>query len=167
MTGSDGDRCFAGKRNSEISLHRMVARTLDFGVQRDQAADGGDCGLGLAVESVSIALIASADALVDDHRNLVVVRSMDADRAMIIKDLEAGAGREVALEVVVEAIGFPKQILKILVVDSHVVANLAPVKTRRLSCDQPEENDDDDQKNSSPANAWRPWAVPQGSLVLA
>src|SRR5260370_13692454 len=166
MTGSDGDRCFAGKRNSEISLHRMVARALDLGVQRDQAADGGNCGLGLAVEFVGIALIASADALVDDHRNLVVVRSMDADRAMIIKDLEAGTGGEVAIEMVVEAIGFPKQILKILVVDSHVVANLAPVKMRRLSCDQAEENDDDDQKNSCGANAGRACTFTQGRLIL-
>src|ERR1700730_19414311 len=125
----------------------MVARALDLGVQRDQAADDSNCGLGLAVEFVGIALIASADALVDNHRNLVVVRSMDADRAMIINYLEAGAGREVALQMVVEVIGFPEQILKILVVDSHVVANLAPVKTRRLSRDQPEENDNDDQKN--------------------
>src|ERR1700730_19151164 len=144
----------------------MVARALDLGVQRDQAADASNCGLGLAVEFVGIALIARADALVDDHRDLVVVRSMDADRAMIIHYLEAGAGREVALEMVFEVIGFPKQILKILVVDSHVVANLAPVKTRRLSCDQPEENDDDDQKNSSGANAARACAFTQGRLIL-
>src|SRR4030088_1478003 len=67
---------------------------------------------------------------------------------------------------VVEAKWFPKKILKILVVDSHVVANLAPIKTRRLSCDQPEENDDDDQENSSGANAGRACAVTQGRLIL-
>src|SRR6202047_361621 len=144
----------------------MVARALDLGVQRHQAAECSNCGLGLAVEFVGVALIASADALVDDYRNLVVVRSMHADRAMIIKHLEAGAGGEVALEMAVEVIGFPKQILKILVVDSHVVANLAPVKTRRLSCDQPEENDDDDQKNSSSANAGRAGAFTLGCLIL-
>src|SRR5258708_35561382 len=144
----------------------MVARALDPVVQCAQAADGSNCGLGLAVEFVGIALIASAYALVDDHRNPVVVRSMDTDRAMIINYLEAGTGREVALQMVVEAIGFPKQILKILVVDSHVVANLAPVKTRRLSCDQPEENDDDDQKNSFGTNTGRAGAFAQGRLIL-
>src|SRR4029077_12900636 len=102
----------------------MVTRALDLGVQRDQAADGGNCGLGLAVEFVGIALIASADALVDDYRNLVVVRSMDADRAVIIKHLEAGAGREVALEMVVEAIGLPEPALQLPVVHYHVCATL-------------------------------------------
>ena len=51
---SNRDRSFARQGNIEIHFDRMIARSLGFGVDRNQASDGGNCGLGFVVVLVGV-----------------------------------------------------------------------------------------------------------------
>src|SRR5579871_3405618 len=130
----------------------MIARTFDFRVDGDKAADGGDGRLGFAVVLVGIALILSRDALADDDRNVVVVGRMNTDGAVIIDHLEAGARGETLFQVIVEVVTLPKDIGKITVVDVDFVLNSRPVDALQLSGDQSKDDDHDGKENSADAD---------------
>ena len=144
----------------------MVASGVHFGIEGDQAADGGQGGLGLGIELVGSGLVIGADALAHRDSDLIVVGGVDADRAMIIHDLKAGPGGEVLLEMVVEVEGIAEDVVDVFVVDAHVVANLAPVESVGLGGHQAADHDDDNQQNAARADAARGGAFTLGLLIL-
>src|SRR5258708_13807568 len=144
----------------------MVACTLDLGVQRDQAANCGESGLGLLVVLVSVVLIVSANALTNDYGDLVVVRGVHAHRTVIVDYFKTGAGREVLLQMVVEIEGLAENVIEIVIVNVDLVANARPVEACRLGRDQSGHNNDYDQKYSGSANPWSRGSLPLRLLVL-
>ena len=82
----------------------MIAGGFRIGIDRDQPADRGDGGLGLGVVLVGVVLVVGANALADNHGDLVVIGGMNTDRAVSVDDLQAGARREILLEMVVEVV---------------------------------------------------------------
>ena len=112
------------------------------------------CGLRLLIVLIGVALVFRAHAFADYDCDFVVVGDADAHRAVLVIDAQAGdGGRYVLFEVIIEVVGLAEDVIKIAVVDVHVVADFAPVEARGLGGDESADHDDDDQKNSTRANA--------------
>ena len=156
-----------GNGNIQIALHGVIAGGLSLGVERQQPSGGGDGRLGFRVVLVGVTLALGADALADSDGNFVVVGEADADRAVIVVDAQAGNGwRQILFEVVVEVEGLAEDVIQVVVVDVHVVADLAPVETRGLGGHESEDDDEDDEKDSSGADAARGHAIALRLLIL-
>ena len=109
VPGTDRDRHFTRQGNVEIGFDRMIARGFGLGVERDQAADGGNRGLGFAVVFVGVALAFAAHALADHHGDLVVVGGVHADCPVRVDDLQAGSGGEGLFEMIVKVVALPEK----------------------------------------------------------
>src|SRR5258708_37862875 len=122
----------------------MIAGGLGLRIQRQQSSSGGKGGLCLCVVFVGIVLAFGAHVLADRDRNFLVVGEADPDRAMIVIDTQAGAcGRKVLVEGVGEVISLAENIIEIVVIEVHVVAEFTPVEARGLGGDESADNDED------------------------
>src|ERR1700693_235776 len=96
---NDGDLRFARQGNIEIGCDGVFSRRVGLGIERHQAADGGEGGLGLVVVLVGVVLIVGTHALADDDRDFVVVGGVYADCAVSVEYFEAGSRGGILLEV--------------------------------------------------------------------
>src|ERR1700694_369142 len=158
--GNDGDWRFARHRNVEVGFDGMISGGLGLGIDRNQATDRRNSGLGFMVILVGVVLIVGANALADHYRNLVIVGSVNADRPVRVNDLDAGARREVLLEMIVEVVAMTENVAEVAVVEVELVMQTGPVHVLDLGRDQSENHDHDDQDHAPSADS-------RGTITLA
>src|ERR1700692_4742596 len=143
--------------NIHVGGHALVAGPLRTRVQRDNLISGNDDGFRLAVVVVGILLFLRTDLLSHRHLHRLAIGHIDRDGAAIVIDVQAAARRNVLAQfVAIVESGTAKNFVQSLIVaELYVFADVLPVQTRRLGCDQSGNDDEQHQENASNPNAAR------------
>ena len=161
----DHQRCLTRDEDVHVGNHFMSASAFCVGVQRNIAIADRDLRFGAGVVFIGILLPVGANSLADYNLDLVVVRDVHIDRAVIVHHAEAAARWKRLCQLVVIVVRVSEQ-RKVAVVDVDLIADGLPVHACGLRSDQPGHDQDNQQEHASGTDPGRPRAFALGLLIV-